>query len=177
MKDQMNSRKDFLTELEGAILSEIHHRQRTTAFQVRKAFQVSPSLEWSGSAGAVYPAISKMVTAGLVTSEATSSKLKTRLLALTEDGKTRLNDWICDPERAASVGLDPFRLRAGMWDKIAPAIRRRAFEALRQRIESEIKALVAQLRELDAVEGQRIELAMVLQRSRLSWLDQRLTEE
>ena len=173
----MNSRKDLLTELEGAILSEIHHRQRSTAFQVRKAFQVSPSLEWSGSAGAVYPAISKMVAAGLVRSESTSSKLRTRLLTLTADGETRLNDWICDPERAASVGLDPFRLRAGMWDAIAPATRQRAFEALSQRIESEIEALATQLPELDSVEGQRIELAIVLQRSRLSWLNRRLTEK
>jgi len=173
----MNNRKDPLTELEGAILSEVHHRQRSTAFQVRKAFQVSPSLEWSGSAGAVYPAISKMVASGLVRSETTSSKLKTRLLALTAEGEARLNDWICDLDRAVSVGLDPFRLRAGMWDAIAPATRRRAFEALRQRIESEIEALAAGLAQLDAVEGERIELAIVLQKSRLSWLDQRLTEE
>lgn len=173
----MTSRKDLLTELEGAILSEIHHRERKTAFQVRKAFQVSPSLEWSGSAGAVYPAISKMVAAGLVKSDSTSSKLKTRLLTLTADGETRLNDWICDPERAASVGLDPFRLRTGMWDALAPATRRRAFEALRQRIWSQIETLATQLPDLDAVEGQRIELAIVLQESRLSWLDQRLKKK
>lgn len=171
----MNNRKDPLTELEGAILSEIHHRRRSTAFQVRKAFQISPSLEWSGSAGAVYPAISKMVISGLVNSESTSSKLKTRLLTLTPDGETRLNDWICDPERAASVGLDPFRLRAGMWDAIEPATRLRALGALRQRIESEIEALAALLPQLDAIEGKRIELAIVLQRSRLIWLDQLLT--
>lgn len=173
----MDNRKDLLTELEGAILSEIHHRQRSTAFQVRKAFQVSPSLEWSGSAGAVYPAIGKMVSSGLVKSETTSSKLKTRLLTLTPEGEIRLNDWICDPERAASVGLDPFRLRAGMWDEIAPAARQMAFKALYKRIESEIETLAAQLPELDAVEAERIELAIVLQGSRLSWLNHRLTQK
>ena len=53
----MNNRQGSLTELEGAILSEIHHRGASTAFKERKAFQESMSLEWRGSAGAVYPAI------------------------------------------------------------------------------------------------------------------------
>lgn len=172
----MNSWKDSLTELEGAILSEIHHRHRSTAFQVRKAFQASPSLEWSGSAGAVYPAIGKMVASGLVRAEATSSKLKTRLLSLTPEGEASLNAWMCDLDRAASVGLDPFRLRAGMWDAIAPASRRPVFEALRQHIASKIEELTVCLADLDSVERERIGLAIVLQKSRLGWLDRRLDE-
>ena len=51
----------LVTELEGAILSEIQHRGNHTAFQVRRAFQTSPSIEWSGSAGAIYPAIKHLL--------------------------------------------------------------------------------------------------------------------
>ena len=44
----MQGHSALVTELEGAILSEIHHRGHNTAFQVRRAFQTSPSIEWSG---------------------------------------------------------------------------------------------------------------------------------
>ena len=173
----MNNRQDSLTELEGAILSEVHHRGRSTAFQVRKAFQVSPSLEWSGSAGAVYPAIAKLTASGSIRSEKTDSGRKTSLLSLTPEGETRLNDWICDPARAASVGLDPFRLRAGMWSALPAQTRRAAFDALHRRIGEEIVGLKARLTDLDAVERERIELAVLLQQARLDWLNLRLAED
>ena len=64
-----------------------------------------------------------------------------------------------------------------MWDTIAPAARQTAFKALRKRIESEIELLAGQLPKLDAVEAERIDLAIVLQKSRLSWLNQRLTRK
>lgn len=172
----MNIRQDSLTELEGAILSEVHHRGRSTAFQVRKAFQVSPSLEWSGSAGAIYPAIAKLTASGLIHSEKTETGRKTSLLSLTAEGEGRLNDWICDPSRAASVGLDPFRLRAGMWGALPAPMRRAALEALHGRIREEIEGLKARLTDLDAVERERIELAILLQQARLGWLDLRLAE-
>ena len=56
----------MLTELEGAILSEIQHRGQKTAFQVRRAFAVSFSLEWKGSAGAVYPAVKRLEQRGFI---------------------------------------------------------------------------------------------------------------
>ena len=61
------ARQNFgvLTELEGAILSEIYHRGQKTAFQVRRAFAASHSLEWKGSAGAVYPAVKRLRAARL----------------------------------------------------------------------------------------------------------------
>ena len=39
----------MLTELEGAILSEVFYRGRQTAFQVRRSFADSPSLEWKAT--------------------------------------------------------------------------------------------------------------------------------
>ncbi len=172
----MNNRQDSLTELEGAILSEVHHRGRSTAFQVRKAFQVSPSLEWSGSAGAVYPAIARLTASGLIRSEKTDAGRKTSLLSLTAEGEMRLNNWICDPARAASVGLDPFRLRAGMWSALSAPTRRAAFDALLRHIQKEIEELRARLTDLDAVERERIELAILLQQARLDWLKLRMPD-
>lgn len=110
----MNNLQCSLTELEGAILSEIHHRGASTAFKVRKAFEASRSLEWRGSAGAVYAAISRLAARGLMVASQTDSGRQTKLLSVTPDGLTALTDWICDPHRAASVGQDPFRLRSGV---------------------------------------------------------------
>ena len=57
-----------LTELEGAVLTEIALRGDDTAYKVRRAFQRSLSVQWRGSAGAVSPAIRRLVRSGLVTS-------------------------------------------------------------------------------------------------------------
>lgn len=173
----MNNPQGSLTELEGAILSEIHHRAASTAFKVRKAFQVSMSLEWRGSAGAVYPAIRRLTARGVIDAAETGSGRRTSLLSLTPLGVTMLEDWICDPDRAASVGLDPFRLRAGMWDQIASGRRAEALLALRNALEAEVAAMRRYVVTLDPVERPRIELAIVLQLSRLEWLDQQTSRE
>lgn len=167
----MNNRQGSLTELEGAILSEIHHRGASTAFKVRKAFQQSMSLEWRGSAGAVYPAIRRLTERGAVMATETGSGRRTSLLSLTPMGVTALEDWICDPCRAASVGLDPFRLRSGMWGQLSEARRQQAIFALRRTLEAEIALMQTYMLTLDAIERPRIELAVDLQISRLDWLN------
>ncbi len=167
----MNILQESLTELEGAILSEIHHRAARTAFKVRMAFQDSRSLEWRGSAGAVYPAIRRLTERGLIMSEATGSGRRTSLLSLTALGITTLENWICDLSRASSVGLDPFRLRAGMWSQLTRARREEAVPRLRQTIEDEIKSMETYMQTLDPVERPRIELAIELNLTRLRWLD------
>ncbi len=168
----MNNPQGSLTELEGAILSEIHHRGASTAFKVRKAFQISMSLEWRGSSGAVYPAIRRLTARGLVDAAETGSGRKTSLLSLTPEGVQALEDWICDAARAASVGLDPFRLRVGMWPRLSPERRAEALLALRQAVELEIATMRQYMLTLDPVEKPRMELAVSLHLSRLEWLDQ-----
>lgn len=167
----MNNLQGGLTELEGAILSEIHHRGASTAFKVRKAFQDSMSLEWRGSAGAVYPAIRRLTDRGVIDAVETSSGRRTSHLSLTLRGVKALEDWICDSHRAASVGLDPFRLRAGMWAQLSPARKDEAILALRRALEAEVVTMMDYMQTLDAVERPRIELAVSLQLSRLEWLD------
>jgi len=166
----MNNPQGSLTELEGAILSEIHHRGASTTFKVRKAFQDSMSLEWRGSAGAVYPAIRRLTERGVINAAEPNSGRRTSHLSLTPHGVTALEDWICDPHRAASVGQDPFRLRAGMWARLSPERKDQAILALRRALEAEVATMVDYMQTLDAVERPRIELAVSLQLSRLEWL-------
>ena len=128
-----------ISELEGAILSEIEHRGQQTAFQVRKAFADSFSLEWKGSAGAIYPAVRRLEKA-------------------------------CDPVLAASIGVDPFRLRAGIWAILTPEERKELFLGLEATIEANVGALEEYLDKTDRVERVRIEMAMAVQKARLERL-------
>ncbi len=159
-----------LTELEGAILSEIYHRKRDTAFQIRRAFQVSPSLEWSGSAGAVYPAIKRLEKRELLSLGEPEGGRKTVRLKVTPVGKAALIDWACDPMRAASVGLDPFRLRSGIWGTLGRDKRLQTYHDISASIQENIDFLQDYVKTLDDVERARVQLSIEYQNLRLRWL-------
>ena len=80
---QASSVHEELTELEGAVLTEIGHRGNYTAFRVRRAFELSGSANWRGSAGAVYAAIKRLAGRGLIETRPIDSKRGGNLLALT----------------------------------------------------------------------------------------------
>lgn len=172
----MTSQPDtvVLTELEGAILSEIQHRGNDTAFRVRRAFQMSPSIEWSGSAGAIYPAIKRLRGQGLINGEATHDGRSTVRLSLTTAGEAAVIAWACDPERSSSVGIDPFRLRSGIWDLLPGDERRSALQATADAIRSNVTLLRNYQAGLDGVEAARVELSLRIQAVRLDWISERL---
>ncbi len=161
----------MLTELEGSVLSELHHRGRQTAFQVRRSFSNSPSIEWRGSAGAVYPAIKRLERDGLIAAEAKGDGRATRLLSVTAAGVEAMMQWACDPARATSVGIDPFRMRAGIWMQLEGARRAEVFTAVRQELLEGLERLAGFSRHGDAIERASVDLSLRLQRARLDWLD------
>jgi len=165
-----------VTELEGAVLSEIHDRGNRTAFKVRRAFQVSQSLEWSGSAGAVYPAIRRLQAAGLIDAEPMPGGRRAMALQLSPAGIVAMHAWATDPDRAASVGIDPFRLRSGIWRTLDAASRRDALERTARAIEGNLAVIERDLPKLDAVEGARVELSIQLQQLRLRWIADQLAQ-
>jgi len=162
----------MLTELEGSILSELHHRGRQTAFQVRRSFSTSPSTEWRGSAGAVYPAIKRLERDGLIEGAATGDRRASRLLSITAAGLAAMTEWACDPARACSVGIDPFRMRAGIWMGLDAARRAKVVAAVRRELAASVEALKTYRRHGDAIERASVELSLRQQRARLEWLEQ-----
>ncbi|RZJ02292.1 MAG: hypothetical protein EON89_15590 [Brevundimonas sp.] len=164
-----------LSELEGAVLTEIGRRGHRTRFKVRRAFETSPSSSWSGSAGAVYPAIARLARAGLIAMEAGATRRGTRLLSLTLDGEAALSAWTLDGETACAIGADPFRLRAGLWATAPQAERGDIARRMRAAIQAELAKLETRTG-LDIVEHTGNELAIRLQRLRLDWLDAFETE-
>lgn len=158
-----------LTELEGAVLTEVGHRGNNTSFKVRRAFQVSPSTSWSGSAGAVYPAIARLVRDGLIAATPGEGRRGTRLLELTDTGRSALEEWFCDPLAACSIGADPFRLRAGLWNTLPADRRERVLAGMTAAVEAEMLKLEGR-DDLDPVERVGNALARFQQELRLAWL-------
>lgn len=167
----------MLTELEGAVLSEIQHRGQKTAFQVRRAFAVSFSLEWKGSAGAVYPAVKRLEQRGLIQASAAQGGRATRTLSLTRLGKKELMSWACDPIRASSIGIDPFRLRSGIWTELTPGQQKKVFTEIRKEIEASIPVLEKYVTEIDPIERLRVQLGIAVQRARLEILNRWNSEQ
>jgi len=157
----------MVTELEGAILAEIHNGGYETAFQVRRAFANSLSLEWKGSAGAIYPAVKRLRTRGFIAKSVAHDNRGARRLRLTASGQAALRQWACDARLATSVGLDPFRLRAGVWTSLNPQQRKHLFVSLREEILRSLPLFKETLAATNALEKVRVTLAMQVQRARL----------
>jgi DNA-binding PadR family transcriptional regulator len=160
----------MITELEGAILTEIGYRQRHTAFKVRQAFKSSPSSYWQGSAGSVYPAIRRLVERGLVEAIASGDARGTHALCLTADGKAALIEWALDAQASVAIGTDPFRLRAGLWQTLDVAEQISHAERLIASTRQAITSLEKYREQQDQYEAVQADLAIELQQLRLGWL-------
>jgi DNA-binding PadR family transcriptional regulator len=160
-----------LTELEGAVLTEIAHRGADTAYKVRRAFQLSLNVHWRGSAGAVSPAIRRMKGSGLIAAAPHPSRAG-QVLSLTVAGKTALERWATSIEAATSLGLDPFRLRSVAWDFLSPAKRQALFARLNEASAANIAALRVRAEE-DVIGRRQTELAIAVIEARLAWLKAR----
>ena len=163
----MNAERQ-LTELEGAVLTEIAHRGNDTAYKVRRAFQLSPSVHWRGSAGAVSPAIKRLKVLGLIAA-APHPKRVGETLSVTAEGMTALDHWATSVDAAVGVGIDPFRLRSGVWGHLSPAKRRALFAKLERRLGDDLDELRSR-EEPDLVDRRQTELAIALLKARLAWL-------
>lgn len=157
-----------LTNLEAAILAEIEHLGPQTAFQVRSSFAASLSLEWKGSAGAVYPAVARLSHEGLIQTSEPVGGRKARTLSLTRLGRTVLTKWATDASAASSVGVDPFRMRAGLWAKLPRDQQRLLLIDLERELRRSVAELEECLASVDSVEAVRVNLSLHVQLTRLA---------
>jgi DNA-binding PadR family transcriptional regulator len=166
----MTKSRAALTELEGAILGVLRRGPGMTPYAVRKVFLASRSEEWSGSAGAVYPAIARLAAAGLIAARAGADRRGTKAYALSAAGRRAHDAWLCDAGRAAGIGIDPFRTRASLW-QFLPARRRNAlFRALTRTIRVQRSAIAAAAGTQDEADAAVDRLVLTLLDARLAWL-------
>ena len=154
-----------LTDLEGASLAAIAMRGQATSYAIAKFFAESPSEFWSGSAGAVYPLITRLAGRGLLTATSTATGRRAqKLYALTAKGRAEMEAWLLDAERAAGLGFDPLRTRLTYLELVTPD-RRRAFL-------EEVRALTVKIAKAPVFPGlpaaQKIHASWL--KARASWL-------
>ena len=95
-----------------------------TAYAVRRTVQASLSTQWSGSAGAVYPAVARLEQRGLIRLRAQSTgRRRSQALEITVKGTRVLADWLGPPVDSAALGIppDPLRTRLRFLELLPPA--------------------------------------------------------
>jgi DNA-binding PadR family transcriptional regulator len=116
---------ESLSELEGFVLGIAHDKGPCTGYQIRQRLAQSPSTQWSGSAGAVYPLVRKLVRLGLLKSVSAPQARGDQYIA-TPKGVDALRRWMGPPLPgvAQTVSYDPLRSRAAMLMVFSPKERR-----------------------------------------------------
>lgn len=165
------------SELEGAVLGVIWQEGPCTAYTVRKRFVASPSPQWSGSAGAIYPLVRRLEKKRLLASRIlTGTKRGGRLYTLSSAGQKVLDEWIKPPLSPMVTGVpaDPLRTRIGFLGALIPARRRTFIEAALRGNDVEIQTTLVEIKDsrekndhwhLLAAQG-----ALACLRARRTWL-------
>ena len=128
-----------LSELECFILGLVWKYGPCTAYSLRQKLQGSPSTQWSGSAGAIYPLVRRLERGGLLKSRSAGrGKRASQEYTITPRGEAALRHWMGPPlpADALTVSHDPLRSRARFLAALPPGQRRAwidaALESLRE---------------------------------------------
>jgi hypothetical protein len=87
------------------------------------------------------------------------------------------SDGILASHRASSIGIDPFRLRSGIWTELTLGQRRKLFTEIRKEIETSIPVLEKYVTEIDPIERLRVQLGIAVQHARLEILNRWNSEQ
>ena len=165
-----------LTELEGCVLGLVVSEGPCTPYAVFSVLRDSPSSQWSGSAGAVYPVFRRLEAAGLVVSESRGDgERAARVSRATTAGRKALRRWLGPPiaDWIAEVPSDPLRTRVRFLDALPPARRRAFLAAARSRLTKELARLEEDLKARRSRTPAEIAMArgaVHLVRARLAWI-------
>lgn len=140
----MPNRTPRRSELEGFVLGLVWERGPCSPYELRTHMQRSPSTQWSGSAGAIYPLIRRLERIGLVRSAAKrTGKRVRREYSITPKGRGALKAWVGPPlaSDAVTVAHDPLRSRARFIGALTAAERLAWLSAAREAL-NEVERLV-----------------------------------
>ncbi|HYL78109.1 MAG TPA: PadR family transcriptional regulator [Bryobacteraceae bacterium] len=167
-----------LSEMEVCVLALIWSDGPCTPYAVRQVFLKSPSPQWSGSAGSIYPLVERLKKRKLIRSTAHSTgRRQGRLLAVTPAGIRAVETWLepVIPDWVAGVPADPLRTRIRFLGALPPmkqkAFLKSALESM-ERLLAEMRRDYPERRARGGFEFWMARGAMMAMRSRLSWLRQ-----
>lgn len=133
-----------LSELEAVVLGLIWQDGPCTPYAVRQVFLRTPSPQWSGSAGAIYPVVQRLETRGFIRSEAhAQGRRKSRRYRATPRGLSALRNWLRVSQADWVVGVppDPMRTRYRFLGLLPPGQRRAIVSKWRKNMERHIRAV------------------------------------
>ena len=134
------------SELESFVLGLIWQMGPCSPYELRRYMQLSPSTQWSGSAGAIYPLVTRLQRRGFLASKAAKSgKRRRREYTITPAGLKALRAWVAPPipAEAVTVSHDPLRSRARFLEVLTPEQRTAWVKAARAALD-EIEERVRQ---------------------------------
>lgn len=135
-----------LSEIEACVLALVSVDGPSTPYAIRKVFLDSPSPQWSGSAGTIYPLIERLLRRRLIRSKlCLTGRRRGHQISLTMLGSQALQQWLAlpIPEWVAGVPPDPLRTRVRFLCAIS-ANRQKAFlQNAHQRTQAHLRAVEA----------------------------------
>ena len=178
----MSRRRNLaLTELEGCTLGLIWTNGPCTAYAVRAEFLRSPSVHWSGSAGAIYPLIRRLRARSLIAARpARQGARRATEYSLTAKGAAALKSWTSGTLEpwVVAIPMDPLRVRLRFAGILTAADRRRliaaAADALRPQVD-DAQAFLEQHRD-DPAAYWLGRGALHTAKARLEWIEEMLAE-
>ena len=167
-----------LSELEACVLALIWADGPATPYVVRRTFLKSPSPQWSGSAGSIYPLIERLERRRLIFSVPHSTgERQGRRFSLAPAGRRALKRWL-DPDIPAWVGgvpPDPLRTRIRFLSAVPVAARKEFLAAARRSVDEHLRIMLQDYktrRKKGGFEFWMARGALMAMRARRAWLSE-----
>ena len=143
---KLRSSSGQLSEIEGCVLGLLSVDGPATPYAIRKVFLQSPSPQWSGSAGTIYPLIERLLRRKLIRSKlCLTGKRRGQRISVTASGSRALKQWLCVPipEWVAGVPPDPLRTRVRFLGAISDTQQRVFLQNAHQRTQAHLHIVEA----------------------------------
>jgi DNA-binding PadR family transcriptional regulator len=167
-----------LSEIEGCVLALVHELGPVTPYAIRKDFLGSPTPQWSGSAGTIYPLVERLLRRGLIRAKSCyTGDREGRRISLTPAGRRAFHRWLSVPmpHWVAGVPPDPLRTRVRFLGALPTAVQKAFVKEAQVKARRQLRVLARDY-ELQKALGPFQALmsrgAVLSMRSRLSFLDE-----
>lgn len=165
-----------LSELEGCVLGLLWEKGPSTPYAVRQVFLKSPSPQWSGSSGAIYPLLERLERRKLVRSKAhATGQRQGTLFSLTAAGTSAFRAWLGPPVPEWVIGIppDPLRTRVNFLGALPAVKRAKLLRAARKDAERHLHLIEEDCRRRQsqgAYERLMARGALLMMQTRCEWL-------
>jgi DNA-binding PadR family transcriptional regulator len=133
-----------LSELEAVVLGLVWQDGPCTPYAIRQVFLRTPSPQWSGSAGAIYPAVRRLERRGLIRSDTQwQGRRRSRVYRPTPRGVAALRRWLKSSQADGVVGVppDPMRTRYRFLGALTPRERKAIVGGWRTNLDRHMRAV------------------------------------